>query len=134
MVLKSLSPREQQDNNNNNNNNNNKRHFPRGHDLRANFACGPLTINNYRRLTQSCTYKWLDVLLSSKELSDKPTDVAAALSTVKFITCNQRELSFRYVIVLLLLSLTLLQDYLKMMMMIEIHILLFLFSIQSSSR
>ena len=102
MVLKSLSPREQQ--HNSNNSNNTKRHFPRGHDLRANFACG-----------------------------DKPTDVAAALSTVKFITCNQRELSFRYVIVLLLLSLTLLQDYLKMMM-IEIHILLFLFSIQSSSR
>ena len=131
MVLKSLSPREQQ--HNSNNSNNNKRHFPRGHDLRANFACGPLTINNYCRLTQSCTYKRLDVLLSSKELSDKPTNVAAALSTVKFITCNQRELSFRYVIVLLLLSLTLLQDYLKMMM-IEIHILLFLFSIQSSSR
>ena len=131
MVLKSLSPREQQLNSNNSNNN--KCHFPRGHDLRANFACGPLTINNYCRLTQSCIYKRLDVLLSSKELSDKPTDVAAALSTVKFITCNQRELSFRYVIVLLLLSLTLLQDYLKMRM-IEIHILLFLFSIQSSSR
>ena len=126
MVLKSLSPREQQ------NNNNNKRHFPRSQDLRANFTCSSITINNYCRLTQSCTYKGLNVLLSSKELSDKPADVAAALSTVKFITCNQRELSFRYVIVLLLLSLTLLQDYLKMMMMIEIHILLFLFSIQNS--